>query len=81
MIKVIISGSRYANERKIVSSIFEERFGYGCCKLYDCNEEMTDINEVNKQEEINGFIRECDWFIFFATSKNYGRYTAEADLF
>ncbi|MBR5603808.1 MAG: hypothetical protein IKW51_06330 [Bacteroidales bacterium] len=76
MFKVIISGSRDAEERKIVKGIFENSFGNCCCSLYDCNGTITDVTIQGKQIEINDRVKNCDWYIFLATSENYGEYTA-----
>jgi ferric iron reductase protein FhuF len=71
---IIISGSRFGKERKI---IIEKLRQYTQANVYDCNEYATDIIRESKQNEINNFIRHCDWYILVASTDTYGRYTFE----
>ena len=74
MIKVVISGSRKSRERDIISECFKHYFKEDV-SCYDCNEHITNVSEVEKQEEINQRIRECDWYVLVANTVRYGQYT------
>lgn len=79
-LKIIISSAVVLEEKKCVKEkLYEMRkqhiINFEDKDLYDCNEHGTFWNDVSKQEIINRFIANADWFICLAPHYTVGEAT------
>lgn len=85
-LKIVISSSRFADEKKAVIEELEQRdnalamLGNSSKRIeyiYDCEKESTVFGKLPKQDVINRYvISGCDWFILLAPIGHVGDKTA-----
>lgn len=73
-LKVIISGSRHAQERQIIKEKLNE-YALFDIEIYDCNDTPSPLSVDGKQTDINEIIQKFDWYILVASTTKYGKYT------